>query len=101
MNLSELLQYLKNEGAPDAVVDELMRTIERRHLRIERHEQQIREWLDQQKKKEKDDKDDRRRHDMWLILMLILLLADDREDDEFGINDLLPVQHGSLIKPRW
>lgn len=102
MNLSELLQWLKSEGAPDDVVRSLESKIERRRLRIERHEHQVKEWIERQKKKEKDDKDDRRNNDnMWLVLMLILLLEDDTDDDEFSLNDLLPDQRGSLMKPRW
>lgn len=85
MNLNELLYWLKKEGAPAHLVERIERAIERRALRIARHEQEIRRWLDERRQA---DDERARTPDMLLILLMILLLEADREDDGFGLGDL-------------
>lgn len=85
MNLSELLSWLKKEGAPDEVIRALESTIERRRLRIERREAEIRRWLEE-RQRQQDEKS--KAPDLLLLLFLVLLADADRDTDEVQFSDL-------------
>jgi hypothetical protein len=104
--LMELLQTLKSEGAPDKVIQEIEQIIERRALRIKRHEDDIRRWIAEREQQQKKDK---KSFDFLLLLFLLLLLDSDKPDDEFCIHDLWnPDRHAGgrqagndLSSPDW
>jgi len=86
--LIELLQTLKSKGAPAKVVEELEMLIEKRALRIMRHEEEIREWAKQKDEQDKLKKEGGDELNFLLIMLLMLIMNSNRETDEFQFSDL-------------
>jgi hypothetical protein len=86
--LMELLQTLKLEGAPAKVIQEIELIIERRALRIKRHEEEIRRWIWEKEQQQAQQKKDKKSFGFLLLLFLLLLLDSDKPEDEFCIYDL-------------
>lgn len=88
MNLSELLNWLRAEGAPIETLHDLESKIEKRRMRIERHEQDIQRWIEE-RQRQADEK--AKQPDLLLILLLLLILESDRDDDQFSFHDLMRI----------
>ena len=105
--LQDLLERLTEAGAPARVIEELEMLIEKRALRILRHEEEIRRWYGDKEKERirlKQEKDED--FDLLLVMLLILILDSDRATDEFRMIDLMPFiqdrqQKDSLAEPDW
>lgn len=84
----ELLKMLRSRGAPDNVVKDLEKLIEKRALRIIRHEEEIREWTKQKDEQDKLKKEGGDELNFLLIMLLMLIMNSERETDEFQFSDL-------------
>lgn len=87
--MEELLKLLKNlqdAGAPTWAIKKLEQLIERRALRIKRHDAEVQAW----QHREQETRDKNKGKDWLILFLLLLMLESDNEDDEFTLSDMLP-----------
>ena len=95
--LIQLLNHLKKCGAPAYITKKIEDAIEKRAMRIHRHEKEIRELVEEQEKlaqRKKEDND----FNFLILLFLLMMIESDSDEDEISITDLVK-NKDQIFKP--